>query len=70
MGNCFKQQIEIIEITKETNDKSIQCDMEFTIVITEESIKEIERNIDEMLAEEYHNDIMNFIEELIEEQKK
>lgn len=69
MGNCFKQQIEITEITKEVYDKSIQCDMEFTVVLTDESIEEIERNIDEMLEEEYHEDMMNFIEELIEEQK-
>ena len=49
MGNCFKQQIEIIEITKETKDKSIQCDMDFSIIITDKSIEEIEREIDQML---------------------
>lgn len=61
MGNCFKQQI---EITKEVNDKSIQCNMEFTIV-TEKSIEEIERNIDEILQEQYDDSINNFIEELL-----
>lgn len=64
MGNCFNIPTEI----KNTDNKSIQCDMELTI--TEESIEKIERNIDEMLEEDYHYDIMNFIEELIEKNNK
>lgn len=63
MGNCFKPQIEIREITKETFDKSIQCDMELTI--TEKSIREIEKNVDELLEDHYENDIINFVEDLI-----